>query len=368
MAKSLFWKEKVALTSLLFLLVFNSHAQTSSSKNISYTCRATELEAVINVLSRQSGYDFVYSSSIIDVSKPISLTVKDKSINEVLRLIEPQADVLFKIHDRHIVIKSNPKPIAIILPQQRQAVNIRPAFATNDNAEIPGAGLLTSTSRAIPMRMFESQATQLENHLNKRIIELQQLLGANMPHSIPKYYVNRINISNRYKGWYVSLGTYVNDNASGLELQAGVRYLYGVFVPRWSADHGFYGAYGIGSSIQVAGGFSINAMYVYSGYTNTDIVHHSGKAGSAWLDSRDTEVRRHHQVKLALRYAFNENLSLRAGPVFNYRSTFNQLSPILSPNIPYGIFEYQRPTRVTDRWVGAEIALQYRINFYKKDY
>ena len=370
MGRSLFWKEKVALISLLFLSVFNSRAQTFSTENITYTCRAARLETVMSFLSKQSGYDFIYSKGIVDVSKPISLTVKDKSINEVLALIERQADVSFKLHERHIVIKSNPKPVSVVLPQRkaRQLIAIEPAFESNDSM------LITSTSRTIPTRIFDSQATQLEKNLNKRITELQQLLGANVPHNIPKYYVNRINFNNRYNGWYASIGTYVSDNASGLEFQAGLRYLYGVFTPRWSAQHGFYGAYGVGNSLRLSGHFSINTMYVFSGYTDNWIIHHPRIPGYPDRpDTRETDIKRHHQVKLALRYSFNENLSLRAGPVFNYQNKIHKDDDNIeyrqsgNGNSTYLITNQPGITHFSQRWIGWEMSLQYRINFYKKN-
>lgn len=386
MARSLLSKAaKVALSSLLFSLSVTSYAQTlvsktSVSQTITYSCRATRLETVMTDIARQSGYDLIYSKSIIDVSRRVSLTVRNKSITEVLALIEPQADVSFRLHDRYIVIRSNPKPAAVEIPERtkKQIAVAQPALDADDSP------LLTSTSKAIPVRIFESQAKLLENNLNKRIIELQRLLGANMPHNIPNQYVNRINFYNRYNGWYTSLGTYVTDNASGLEFQAGLKYIYTVFTPRWSADHGFYAGYGIGSSLQLRGRLSLNTMYLFSGYKDSEVLHHYRMGVPDGFDTRHTVTMRQHQVKLGLRYSFNENLSLRAGPVLNYRSTLKQVSIIPPGDIPPGSVEYRtgygaptaisntqfftKSSHLTERWVGWDISLQYRINFYKKVY
>jgi hypothetical protein len=367
MARSLFLKEKVAVSSLLLLLIVTAYAQ-SPSQNITFSCHATRLETVISSLAGQSGYDFLYSKSIVDVSKLVSITATNRPINEVLAMIERQAGVSFKVHDRHIVIRSNPKPAQAVIERRAEktiaTINAKPVFESNDSL------LLTSNTRSIPMRMFDSQATQLETNLNKRIAEIQQLLGVNVPHNIPKYYVNRINVNNRYNGWYTSIGTYVSDNASGLEFQGGLSYLYGIFIPRWSVDHGFYGAYGIGNSMNVVGRFSINTMYVYSGYTNTEIIHHNRMPGP---DTRLTETKHHHQVKLALRYSFNENLSLRAGPVFNYQNNIYKQQGGIEYQVgpgnslyPSTATAFPNVTHNVDKWLGWDISLQYRINFYKR--
>jgi len=160
--------------------------------------------------------------------------------------------------------------------------------------------------------------------------------------------------------------------------------LYGVFNPCWTPDHGLYGAYGIGSSLQLRGRFSLNAMYIFSGYSDSQLIHHYRMGIPDGPDTRHTEIKRQHQVKLGLRYSFNENLSLRAGPVFNYRSTVSRFSLVPPNNAIYGGIEYRpgygTPTTISDaqsytntfrsaeRWIGWDISLQYRINFYKKDF
>ena len=362
--------EKVALSSLLLLFIVPSYAQSPSSQNITVDFHATRLETVINALAKQSGYNFTYSKSIVDVSKLVSIKATNKPITEVLALIERQSDVSFKLHDRHIVIKSNPKPAPITqrqLEKQVASIETTPVLESTDDL------LLTSNTTTVPEKVFESQATQLENKLNKRIIELQQLLGVNVPHNIPTYYVNRMNLENRYKGWYASIGTYVSDNSSGLEFQGGLSYVYGVFNPRWSVDHGFYGAYGVGNTLNIAGRFSINTMYLFSGYTDTKLFHAPPKSGLP--DNQITETKRLHQVKVGLRYSFTENLSLRAGPVFNYQSNIYKTQggiEIQQTSLYSGNRSTTRIYEATDhfahRWIGWDISLQYRINFYKRDY
>ena len=385
MARSLFWKEKVALSILLLLFVASALAQTSSSSTITYTCRVTRLETVIDFLSKKTGYDFIYSRNLVDLSRPVSITVNNKPINDVLILIERQADVSFMLRDHHIIVKSNPRPAPVITQsttaRQLTRVEQPPSFKSNDSL------LITSVSRHIPTKTFESQALLLESHLEKRINELQKLLGPNVPRNIPRYYVNRINFNNRYKSWYAAVGSYVGDGSAGLELQAGLPYLYAVFTPRWSAEHGFYGAYGVGNSFALTGNFSFNTVYMYSTRSKTESVYPLATRMQAGPEFRHVEAERQHQVKLLLQYALSKNISVRVGPVLNYRNTVNQtsiVSPAMSESFMYRqlgtattgspTFGYQngpfispsKTTRLFETWVGWDASIQYRINFFDR--
>src|ERR1700759_3168115 len=116
MVKHLHWTVgRVALASLFLLWSAAAFAQSSQ---ITYTCHATPLETVLTQIAKQSGYDFMYSRNFVDISKPVTLSVSNKSINDVLGMIETQASISFKLHDRHIIIKNNPKPVIVAAPKQ----------------------------------------------------------------------------------------------------------------------------------------------------------------------------------------------------------------------------------------------------------
>jgi hypothetical protein len=379
MARSLFCKEKVALSALLLLLpIFIAQAQTGTDK-ITYSCRATRLETVIDVLSKQTGYDFIYSRSLVDVSKAVSINVKEKSLQEVLGQIERQANVTFKLKDRHIIVKGNAKP-SVVTPETivaRHSVGSMelPRLKINDGP------LLTSTNRSFRLRPIESEATILENRLDKRIGELQSLLGPNVPRSIPQYYISQMNFNNRHRNVYVAVGSYVNDKSAGIELQAGLPYAYAVFHPMWSATKGFNPSYGVGNSFNLTGNFTFNTIYMYSSYSKTETVYSlAAPREQAGPELRQAENERQHEIKFLVQYSFSKTLSVRVGPVLNYRSVQTQLS-FVSPNMPetmtinhpYGSVGYQtskfssttKTTRYTESWVGWDASVIYRINFYE---
>jgi len=366
MARHLNWKATVVLNLLLCL---SSIAFAQST--ITYSCRAERLENVIDFLSKNTSYDFIYSRDLIDVSKKISLTVTEKSIHEVLGLIEKQTNVSFKLKDHHIIVKSVASP-----PVSKMIV---PAPAPPKGS---GGPYITSLSRSVPAIPFESRTEAIEKDLDKRINEVQKLLGAGAGKSIPPFYINQINYNNRHRSWFASLGTYVSDDLSGLEIQAGLPFAYAVFQPHYSPRDGFHASYGIGNSLNLAGNFSFNTIYMFSGRNTTDISYPlSGPLVPDGPAVCTTQNIRQHQLKMTVQYSFSKNLAVRVGPVLNYRSTTTEVS-IVPSSVPieaypvygsYSVIGSQRTpsvmtfrtTRNFESWIGWDASIQYRINFFE---
>lgn len=373
MARSLFWTERVALSALVVFLFSIHPAQSQSSRtaSITYSCRSTNLESVIEFLSRTSGYHFIYSRDMVDITRPVSLDVSNKPIEDVLTLIEKQVNVSFKVQDRHIIVKATPKtePARPLVTQ---------STPTLSSIEAP---LLSSLSRNITLPTF-SNKNILESRIDRRIYELQAALGPNVPRNIPPMYINRINLNDRNNGWFASIGTVVNDYSAGIELQGGVRYLYGVVQPRWSFDRGFHGAYGVGNSFSLMRNFSFNTIYMFSGQKQSETIYPFSPLAKLGPDFQVTETTRQHQVKFAVQYTLSRSVSVRLGPVLNYQATTTEMVSVTTTNGYYeGSFTYRQAgtqtpdlvyqngqfvtqsVRYMESWIGWEGAVTYRINF-----
>jgi hypothetical protein len=380
MAKSLFLTEKVVLSILLvfFLSFHTALSQITPRASITYNFRDTSLESVFEYLAGTSGYNFIYSSTRIDIARPVTLTIKGQSIEEVLVLIGKQANVSFRIQDRHVIVKAAPqtvvvKPDAVVKPPSTSD-NHRPSLRSIDSP------LITSVSKGIPPRSIISNTSVLQSKLDRRISELQALLGPSVPRNIPPIYINRINYNNRSHGWFASIGAYMNDRSTGLEFQAGLRYLYAVVQPRWSVERGVYGVYGLGNSFRLMRDFSFNTMYMFSGYTTNERVYPYNSPALLAPEFQLTQTFRHHQVKLAMQYAMSNNVTFRFGPVLNYQTTLTDLYPVSVATSYETGFVYRhadsqaavvyqngqyfaKRSRTTLSWLGWEGSIAYRLNF-----
>lgn len=73
---------------LLAILMLAACMQVSArgySQNITLSVKHASLEAVLNEIKKQSGYQFFFSESTLAKSNPVTLEVKDQSIEEVLK-------------------------------------------------------------------------------------------------------------------------------------------------------------------------------------------------------------------------------------------------------------------------------------------
>lgn len=324
---------------------------------------------------------------MIDITRPVSLNVKDEPIENVLATVGKQVNVNFKMQARHIVVKGMQpakEQLKMEGPAKEQPVVAKTLTPPSRLIDTP---LLTSVSRTIPARPTVSNRSILESRLDRRIRELQETLGPNVPRDIPAMYVNRVNFNNRGHGWFASVGMVLNDQSGGFEVQGGVRYLYAVIQPRWSIDRGFFGLYGAGSAFNLRGNFSFNTIYLYSGNKQSATIYPFSPLAKLGPEFQLTETGHHHQVKFALQYSFSPKVVVRLGPVLNYKSTTIELVPTgpettgylyetrfiyrqPGTNIPDIVYEngkfLSQTVRQMQSWIGWEGAVTYRLNFSKR--
>lgn len=102
-----------------FVFIHSAYAQTPLDKKTSVTISNQPLSVLLSTLERQADIRFMYESSLIDVSKKISIKAQNKTIYYILRKAIPNEGVGFTCKGKHIIIhkkkttsppkKANPK-------------------------------------------------------------------------------------------------------------------------------------------------------------------------------------------------------------------------------------------------------------------
>jgi len=88
------------------LLVFCLQATAKvNSQTITYTAENASLEKVFSVIKKQSGYVFFYTYSSLKAAKPVSINVKNASLQEVLDICFKDQPLTYRIVDKTILIK-----------------------------------------------------------------------------------------------------------------------------------------------------------------------------------------------------------------------------------------------------------------------
>lgn len=111
----------------LFLLVALSVNVSADaySQGISMTFRNAPLQTVIDELSRQSQYDFVFDEQYIKLAKPITISLKNADMGDALAKILSGQPFAYEIFENAIIIRPHKTLVESIQPKIPQQSTIR---------------------------------------------------------------------------------------------------------------------------------------------------------------------------------------------------------------------------------------------------
>ncbi|MEJ7644748.1 MAG: STN domain-containing protein [Chryseolinea sp.] len=396
MTGSLFWRAKVvhSIAAMVFLILvsFNCRSQSAHPVKITYSCKLTSLEIVLDHLSKTSGVYFVYSSNKIVVTEPVSLSVKDRPLKEVLTLLGKQLNLSFTIRQHHVMVKAIDRPsvtknIPVVgkgktdgtLTTVQTSRVIDSVFEKHSLRELDLSRMGTSTNNLLPSSNYvERQLTKLQPYFDTAIVK-----------QVPIQYIRKLNTNNLHRGWFISVGPMMNNFSKGFEMQAGLRQIYAVFSPTWLESGKFHGAYGLGTSLPLSRNFFLNPVYSFAKVSQSEII------STGRIPYREDQTINHHQVKLLLQYAISKNISIRVGPTLNQVKTIYKyqypeirtfivnngqgffgsgtgLGPdkvLYNANLPITsayVIKNTPVIRTNNFNVGWEASLSYKLNFFHK--
>ncbi|QEC40257.1 SusC/RagA family TonB-linked outer membrane protein [Pseudobacter ginsenosidimutans] len=97
------------LTTLFLTLGFLNVSAKAVSQNVTFSGEEVLLESVFFSVEKQTGYLFLYDNSIKELAKPVSLSVKDVSIEKFLEIVFRSQPLLqFKIGNKTILVSRKP--------------------------------------------------------------------------------------------------------------------------------------------------------------------------------------------------------------------------------------------------------------------
>ena len=133
------------ITFILFFLgtysLFANEVYSQKAK-VSVNERNVVLETVLDKIEAQTDYLFIYSKSNVDVSKKVSLRVKDKPVSEILDEVFEGTDIVYTLEGAHIILskKGTMPSDATVAPEQSQKQIT--GIVTDDSGEpLPGVSI-----------------------------------------------------------------------------------------------------------------------------------------------------------------------------------------------------------------------------------
>jgi TonB-linked SusC/RagA family outer membrane protein len=107
------------LTAVFFLAAFLNVSATGFSQNVSFSGRNVPLEKVFIECKKQTGYSFLYPSSLLNIALPVTINAKEMPLEQFLKELFSGQPIGYEIRNRSILLfqktnipgSINPKPI-----------------------------------------------------------------------------------------------------------------------------------------------------------------------------------------------------------------------------------------------------------------
>ncbi len=126
----------VKMTTLMLLVSVMTVSASTFAQKITLKEKNVSLDKVLKKIRQQSGYDFVYSDDILELTTPVTVELKDVSIDEALKQSLQNQPLIYHIEDKSVTFKL--KDGALL-----------PAIAVKTVAELNGK-VVDETGRPLP--------------------------------------------------------------------------------------------------------------------------------------------------------------------------------------------------------------------------
>jgi TonB-linked SusC/RagA family outer membrane protein len=93
------------ITTLLLLITIMTVSASSLAQKITLNEKKATLEQVLKKIRQQSGYDFVYSDDMLTNAEPVTINIKDATLNEALQASLKDQRLTFEIADGAVTFK-----------------------------------------------------------------------------------------------------------------------------------------------------------------------------------------------------------------------------------------------------------------------
>lgn len=130
------------LTTFLILISIMQVSATSFAQKISLSEKNTPIAKVFKKITAQSGYAFFVSGETLKGAKPVTISVKNMELSEVLAQIFKDQPVSFALEDNIVVVSKKAEPTFIEKVMARfQAINVRGKVVDSAGNALPGASV-----------------------------------------------------------------------------------------------------------------------------------------------------------------------------------------------------------------------------------
>lgn len=135
-------KRLIMRIKLIFILLTVAIIQVSANtyaQNITLKMTKAPLAKVIEEIRSQSGYDFLYNNKLLENAKPVTIDIKNASIQEVLAICFDKQPLTYKVEEKAVSIKEKEKTFLDKVITIFTAIEVRGRVIGEDGEPLQGA-------------------------------------------------------------------------------------------------------------------------------------------------------------------------------------------------------------------------------------
>ncbi|MET0392587.1 MAG: SusC/RagA family TonB-linked outer membrane protein [Chitinophagaceae bacterium] len=124
------------LTSLILLVAGFTASASGYSQRVTLSVQDAPLETVFREIKKQTGYEFLYGSKVLQVAKPVSVHVKDMTLEQVLSKCFAEQPLVYNIMEKTVVIGPRP-PTAPAAEEEKAPLPVTITGVVTDTSGSP---------------------------------------------------------------------------------------------------------------------------------------------------------------------------------------------------------------------------------------
>lgn len=140
----------VRLTTVILIATFIQVSASTFAQKINLSGKNIPLNSVLNEISNQSGYDFIYTAGLLKIAKPVDINVVGMPFADVLDKVFSDQPLTYMINKNTVIIKEKTPSFFDRILNSAEVINIRGTVRTADNLPLSGATItIKGTTRTI---------------------------------------------------------------------------------------------------------------------------------------------------------------------------------------------------------------------------